>query len=300
MDTTRDIIYRTFQLNNKDIREEITAGGRIDGSVVDSWDLSDVDVTQFMEKRALQDGMDVGDVYLGSRRLKLAGTIYGSNRALFFDRLDEFSAALSPVLAQREVPLDKGYRPLYFSKPTEDSRYPEGIIELYVNALPRMRQFIIQRDQQGGEDSHGLAVPWQAAFIMRDPVIYGLEPVEVDLSGGGTVSGDFINRGNYIARLNLLVEVGSVAGSISITAGGITVTISVPASTGDRIIRYKGFDKVLTIEENSAEVIRMDKLTLPASGQHPIIPPGASPYVVTFTTVVPQAGSIMWFQESYA
>jgi hypothetical protein len=305
-DTTRDILYRTFKLNDSAIRDSIEAGAGngkgIDGSVVDSWDLSDMDVVQFQEKRALQDGMDVGDVYIGGRRLKMAGTLYGSTRGVFYDLLDDFLAATNPVLAQREVPLDKGYLPLYFAKPTNRLDYEdeEGMIELFVNALPRMRQYIIQRDQQGGSDNQGLAIPWQATFLMRDPAVYGVDLQDVDLTGGGTTAGDFENRGNYIARLNMLAVVGSAAGSITLTAGGVTITISIPASTGNRTIRYKGFDKVLTFEENSIETIRMDKLILPASGQHPIIPPGTSAYSVTFNTVVGQTGSHMWFYEAYA
>lgn len=306
MDTTRDILYRDFLLNDADIRDSIEAGtgiGKgIDGSVVDSWDTSDIDIVQFLEKRALGDGMDAGDVFHGGRRIRIAGTHYGSTRALLYDRLDEFMAATNAVLAQRESPLDKGFRPLYFAKPTNRVEYDDGGIALFANARPGPRQYIIQRDQQGGDDAHSLAVPYQASFIMRDPAFYGTDLVDIDLSAPtlGIVAGDFVNRGNYISRLNMLVEVGAVAGSIAITAGGSTFTISVPASTGDRIIRYKGADKVLTFEENGIEVIRYDKLVQAASVQHPLIPPGTSAYSVTFTTVVPQVGSHMWFYEAYS
>ena len=304
-DLSQDILYRNFLLNDADIADSIEAGAGagkgIDGCVVDSWDLTDVQVTQFTEKRALQSGVDAGDVYLGMRTLKMAGTLYGSTRGIFYDKLNEFMAVTNPELAQREIPADKGYLPLYFVHPTNRTvDYPDGVVDAFVNAMPRARQYIIQRDQQGGLDIQGLAVPWQATFVMRDPSIYGVDLEDIDLSGGGTVAGNFTNRGNYLSRLNMLVVVGSAAGSISITAGGVTITISVPASTGNRTIRYKGYDKLLTIEENSVEVIRMDKLVLPTSGQHPIIPSGTSAYSVTFTTVVPQAGSHMWFYETYA
>lgn len=308
-DTLRDIVYRDFKFNDASIRDSIAAGvgsskGRITGSVVDSWDLTDVDIVQFMEKRALQDGMDVGDVYQGARRLKMAGTLYGATRAAFYDILDEFLAVTNAVLAQRVIPADKGFLPLQFAKPTDRTDdYPEAEIELEILARPGARQYIIQRDQQGGVDGDGLAVPWQATFVMRDPVIYAREPFEVNLEAGGTVAGNFINRGNYIAAINLLIEVGSAAGSIAISAGGSNMTITVPASTGDRIIRYHGTGadaKILTFEENSIEVIRMDLLNTGVLQQHPIVPPGTSAYVVTFTSVTPQSGSLMWFTESYA
>lgn len=308
-DLTQDIDYRGFLLNNAAIRDSIAPGvgatkGRITGSVVDSWDLTDVDITQYTEKRALQDGLDVGDVFQGGRRLKVAGTLYGGTRKAFYDILDEFMAITNPVLAQRVEPRDKGYLPLQFAKPTDRTdEYPSGIIELEILALPRGRQYIIQRDQQGGEDGDALAVPWQATFFMRDPAVYARDPFEVSLEAGGTIAGNFVNRGNYITGLNLLVEVGSAAGSISISAGGSNMIITVPASTGDRIIRYHGTGadaKTLFFEENSVETLRMDLLNTGVLQQHPIVPPGTSAYTVTFTSVTPQSGSLMWFTEAYA
>ncbi len=304
MDTLRPIIYRAFTLNDPNIRDNIDPargiGKGITGSVVDSWDMSDVDIVQFLEKRSLQDGMDAGDVFQGARRLRMAGTLYAKTRALLFDMYWDFRAAMNPVLAQREEPLDKGYRPLYFAVPTNDENYPAGGIDLQLKALPRAHQVVWQRDQQGGTDGDSLAIPWQATMLMKDPLIYATVPQSVDLSGGGTVSGDFTNRGKYIAYLDLIIEVGAVAGSISVVAGGATLTITVPASTGDRIIRYKGADKILTTEENSIETIRFDLLDLGTEQAHPIIPAGTSPYVITFTTVVPQAGSVARFFETYA
>lgn len=306
VDTQRDILYRGFLLNDSAIRDSIEAGAGIgkgiDGSVVDSWDTSDIDIVQFMEKRALQDGMDAGDVFHGGRRLKIAGTHYGSTRALLYDRLDEFMAATNAVLAQRDTPLDKGFEQLFFAKPTNrQDDYPDGGIALFVRARPGPRQFIIQRDQQGGSDAQALAVPYQASFVMRDPVMYGTDLIDVSLGTGGiNVAGNFTNRGNYISRLNMLISVGTASGSVAVTAGGVTFSISVPASTGARLIRYKGEDKVLTIEENSVEVTRMDKLILPASGNHPIIPPGTSPYTVTSTGITAATGSHMWFYEAYS
>lgn len=304
MDTTQPIIYRGYTLNDPDLKFDPDLGGLgtgAQGSVVDSFDISDVDIIQFLEKRALEDGMDASDVFQGSRRVKMTGTLYGKTRALFYDEVDEFMATTAAVLAQRDEPANMGYVPLYFAKPTNRAEYaPESqVIEQFVYALPRIRHLAIDRDSQGGAPNKGLAATWSATWLMKDPSIYGVLPIDVDLSAGNA-SGTWTNRGNYISRLNFLCVVGSAAGSIVISAGDATLTITVPASTGNRTIRYNGKEKYLTFEENSVEGIRMDLLGLNSEGAHPIIPPGASVYTVTFTTVVPQAGSHMWFYEAYA
>ena len=304
VDTTQPIISRGYTFNDPTLKFDTDLGGQgtgAQGSIVDSFDISDVDIVQFVEKRALEDGMDASDVQQGARRVKMTGTLYGRTRALFYDEVDSFMAATSAVLAQRDEPANKGYVPLYWAKPTNRAEYEDDsfVIEQFVYAMPRVRHTMIERDSQGGPQNKGLAATWAATWLMKDPAIYGVTPIDVDLSNGNA-SGTFTNRGNYISRLNFLITVGAAAGSIVIAAGDATFTITVPASSGNRIIRYNGKEKFLTFEENSVELIRMDLLGLDSEGAHPTIPPGDSVYTVTFTTVTPAAGSHMWFYETYA
>ena len=306
MDLTRTILFRDYTLNDENILANIVAGNGagagISGCVVDSADMSDVDVVQFLEKRSLSDGMDAGDVYLGARRLRMAGTLYATTRALLFDAYQNLRAALSPTLAQRESPADKGYLPLYFSVPTnriED--YPDQVINQRVLVLPRAFQAIFNRDQSGGDDLDALALPWQATFIMRDPRIMSEAPWDHDFAAlAASDAGDFVNRGDYHAPLNILLVVDATAGSAVFSAGGSVFTITVPASTGNRTIRYKGEDKLLTVEESGVETVRMDLLTFQNQTTHPLVPGGTSPYSATFTSIQVQDGSHMWFWESFA
>lgn len=388
MDTTRDIIYRGVYLNLADI--PITGGGGLGtgigpGCQMDTFDMSDVDVVQWTEKRSQADGNDAGDVFFGARRIRIAGTLYALTRGTLFDDLWSLRAALNPVLAQREEPGDKGYRPLYFSVPTnriED--YPAGAIELQVYALPRAFQQLTRDDDIGGDDDQSLAVPWQATLICKDPGIYSADPVEVDftatanfgntttaafatdlfttgaahglavndritfssITGGAgistgvtywvkttpltttftlsatqggatlditgsnitaatwvkssTASGTWSNRGTYLGKLNMLVEVGAGKGTISAQVGDSTFTIAIPASTGNRIIRIKD-EKVITVEENSVETPQMSYITFTGDTTWPLVDPGDTPYSITFhgmSGVV--AGSRMWFYEQYA
>ncbi len=304
MDTTKIISYRGYVLNDPDLAFDtgVGRGKGAQGSVVDSFDISDVDIVQFMEKRALEDGMDAGDVFQGSRRVRMTGTLYGKTRPLFYDELRNFMAATAAVLAQRDEPANKGYVPLYWTIPTNDTAFTADgfIIPQFVYALPRVRHVAIDRDNQGEgiNPNSGLAATWSGTWLMKDPAIYGVTPVNVALTADA--SGTWTNRGDYISRLNFLIVVGAAAGSIVISAGDATFTITVPASSGNRTFRYNGKEKLLTMEENSVESIRMDLLGLDSEGAHPTIPPGDSVYDVNYISVSPTSDSHMWFYEAYA
>lgn len=392
MDLTRDIIYRGFTLNDEDILDALVAGGGegsgIVGCVVDSADISDVDVVQFIEKRSQQDGMDAGTPFLGTRRIRMAGTLYNVTRNLLFDDLFTLRAAMSPILAARESPLDYGYLPLYFSVPTnrvED--YIDGAIPLMIKAMPRSFQAMFSRDQQGGDDDSALGIPWQATFIAKDPSIMAATPQDynlttqaivtgataaaatdlvtktahglvagdrvrfttltggtgllttityyviaagltanafaVSLTSGGaavnitvnysavsyvksvTTSGNVVNRGNYVSPLNMLIVVGAQSGSIVASIGDSSFTLTIPASTGARTIRFKGEDKVLTVEEDGVEVTRYDYLTFSNDTTWPLISTDAgsitgTAYSITAHGAVVTTGSHFWFYERYA
>jgi hypothetical protein len=231
VDLTRDITYRDYLLNDEDFETNrvtgVGAGTGMTGCIIESATMSDVDVVQFMEKRSQADGMDAGDPHLGTRRIRLSGTLFGLTRNLLYDSLTDLRAALNPVLAAREEPLDYGYRPLYFSWPTNRvDDYPSGAIDLQVKAMPRAFDAMFSRSSSGGSDADSLAIPWQATLICRDPAIMGATPLDIDhgsnsiITGAtGTAAGDTINKNSH----------GLVAGDrvrfTTLTAGaGLTTT----------------------------------------------------------------------------
>lgn len=390
MDTTRDIIYRNFKLNDAAIATSIDSadglGKGIAGCVIDDFDPDDVDVVQFSEKRAEADGLDVGTPFLGGRRIRLSGTIYGKTRALCYDLLFQLRSILSPVMASREIPGDKGYLPMYFAVPTNDTaNFPSGARELRALVMPKQFRGPINRDQHGGGDGDALAISWSALLLMRDPNFEGETPQDIYFTdtvitsggtaaastdlvsktahgliagdriyfttltggtglalntsyyvisdglttdafkvsltvGGGarditgdysvvsfakfqTITGNFLNRGTYNAPLNMLFAVGAQAGTITVATAGSNFTIAIPASTGQRIIRFKR-DKIITSEESGVETLRRSWLTFQQATTWPLIPVGTSAYTVTINGCVLDPGSTdgshMWFWEAYA
>lgn len=306
-DLTKDITYRGFTVNDEDIQTNYTGGNGvgtgIDGCVVDSWDLSDVDVVQFLEKRSLEDGMDAGEVFKGARRVRMMGTLYGTSRAGLYDNLADMRAAFDSGLAQADEPSDKGYQPLYFSEPTLNlaagTGFPSGYIDKRILVIPRSFGYLIQRDAVGGDADDALAIPWQALLVARDPRIYGATAQDTLLESASN-SGNLVNRGNHYAPLNFAMEVNNAAGSIAVTAGTSVFTITIPSSSGNRIIRVKGSDKIVTFEEAGVEVLNMGAIAFNTGLTWPQVAPGTSAYTVNYTTVTAQSGSHMWFWESYA
>lgn len=194
MDTTRDIVFRNFKLNDAAVASTVDAsegiGNGIAGSVINGFDPDDLDVVQFSEKRAEADGLDVGTPFLGGRRIRMDGTIYGKTRALCYDLLWQLRAVMSPILAHREIPGDKGYLPLYFAVPTNNiADFPSGAIEMRALVMPKVFRSPIDRDQQGGEDDDALAMSWSATMVMRDPTFEGSTPQTVAFTDTATITG---------------------------------------------------------------------------------------------------------------
>lgn len=273
MDTTRDISYRNFLLNDSSFKDQSLADGLgegMAGCVVDDFDPDDVDVVQFSEKRAEADGMDVGKPFLGGRRIRIDGTIYGKTRGLCYDLLWQLRAILNPVLASREIPADNGYLPIYFSVPTNDTvNYPSGARALRALVMPKVFRAPINRDQHGGEDDGNLAMSWSAILVMRDPNFEGMDPQDVafadtvvltngtaaaatdliTITGHGLVAGDRIyatrltggtglalNTSYYVLAAGLTAN----AFAVSLTAGGAAVNITVDY-TRVEVAKYQTF-----------------------------------------------------------
>jgi hypothetical protein len=88
--------------------------------------------------------------------------------------------------------------------------------------------------------------------------------------------------------------------SIAVTVGDSVFTITVPSSSGSRVIRVKADDKLLTFEEGGVEVPQMSRIAFVGDTTHPLIDPGTTAYSVTFTGCSPEAGGRIWFYEQYA
>lgn len=85
-DLTLPIVFRGVTLNT--IGDSLIDGQTIIiGNEVLSFDLSDLEIRQFTEPLALTDGIDVGGLWLGARKVVLTGIVYDKTRGETYDRI---------------------------------------------------------------------------------------------------------------------------------------------------------------------------------------------------------------------
>lgn len=301
MDLTRAVIYRGLNLNGV---AQLAAGERLYGSQISNVRMGNVPGVGWTEKRSLGDGNDASDVFLGPRRVLISGHIYGRTRAEMFDFQQDLVTALSPTASYNSNPAEFGYNPMYYAVPTEDTEWdqdPSGdrLRTLYMNLRPLATPSVdILRDASGGLDEFGSGIAWSSVLEAKDPRVYVFPDREVPLWGLGD-AGVFANRGDYPAPLNMiLVTLAGTSGNYHFVGAGSDMNIYIPNSSVRQIIRYDGYLRVLTMETNGQEVLRMDLLTFANATTHPAVLPGASAWSGSGPQL--DAGSRLFWAEAYS
>jgi len=275
--------YNGFQLNST-----VLTGGVRRGCLLEVFDYSRSQGVGYTEKRAQDDGLDASDVYMGPRYINLAGTLYGEDEADLQDLVQNLRTCLTPTTAYAFDKWDHGYIPLEFTLPTKDSRFgvrPTGDFERLVEYRARpvgQPSFQLRRDAGASPGSQGdiggMAVQWQAQLECKDPRMY-VRPDTWKTWTTPQVGLVMRNRGDYPAPLDILLIVNTAHATnsyIEVDCGGSTIKISVAGLAANTIVRYSGELKVLTVDNataGTADVLRMDLLTLLANKTHPKVLP---------------------------
>jgi len=170
-DLSQDITWRGTSINT--VAESIVDGKPVMiGCLVDAMDLSDIDIVQFREKLALSDGMDVGSVWIGARRIQIRGTVYDKTRGETYSRLATIEDLFLPK-PLGSTTATFGYYALQFYTISGANSAPELRT---ITAMPNGLRYAIDRDAHGRQnqlDNVPLAIQWQVLLYARDPVIAG-------------------------------------------------------------------------------------------------------------------------------
>lgn len=302
MDITRPVIYNGLTLTDA---ATAAAGSRIDGISIESADFSGVPAIGYTEKRALGDGNDASDVFLGPRQVSLQGVVYGSTRAKLYDRLRSLRAAFVATVAYALDEEEKGYLPLYFSELTEDAAFDGFIINEYIRARALQGvQFAIIKDRVGGRPELGGSLPWSIVLQAKDPRIY-VSPAETypldDLSAG--ISDTISNRGFYPSPLGVhFVVPVATTGSIVVRVGGAILSFDIESSAAVTTYLYNSGIKVLEVrnEDTGITTLRMDLLNQATEATHAEVPAGDTALVIDAVAITLSSGSYLYWQESFA
>jgi hypothetical protein len=182
-------------------------------------------VRGYLDQRALRDGVDYTEPFLGARQVQLAVSVYGETLGDFWDQMDVLAKALSPM--PNSWTTTYGVRPLRFYQPTrsQGSDFPYGI-ELEMGVRPTgLVQYSATRAMSVGMETGGFSQRVVIPLIAPDP-----HKRHISLR---TVSN--VNRGSEPAYA-IITGTGTADTPVAVTwtSGGKTNTVTIiPTVTGE-------------------------------------------------------------------
>lgn len=300
MDLTRAIRYRGFDLNK--IMYDAVSRDMV-GCEVRSVEYGSVVGVGYEEKRAMGDGTDVADLYLGKRIVTMTGNVYGRTRAEAFEKFNDLADVMTPTDAYEDSPVNRGYVSMDFYMPTTDTTYfPSGLIHAVMLVRPMSSLSArFDSDVHGGDDDKALAIPWTARLDARVPDIVNYDFTTKALTGDDETF-SMRNRGNRPARAEVRLVApprfnDNASGYVNIRIRSDSFRIRIPPSSKQSQFKYDTHNKVLTRNGD----VRMDLITLNRGGWHPKVPPGNVAMAWARTSTKPlRSGSYLRFRDTWA
>ena len=200
------------------------------GCVIERVSPIQIDAIGFLEKRALHDGLDAGDVYLAGRNVAISAGVYGTSAGDVWDQLDSFVRAYSPVNAFDADEAEEGFLAFKFFRPTADiatwptSAYPNGIpLQAYLRPA-RVPAYDLQRMAVAG--NKGFSIPVTVPMVARNPGLFLQSVTSISISSSTQTA---TNRGghptNHIITFSMSAA-GSTAAQFIIDNFAITLDLS--------------------------------------------------------------------------
>lgn len=220
------ITYNSLTLNNI---AATPSGAAMSGFRVDSWDPWAIETAEAMEKRALRDGYDAGDVYLGRRTVNMIVSVFGSTAGDFYDKTQDLLAAFSPTISYSTNSTLLGFLPFDYWQPTADistwpvSTYAYGIpLRMYLRAAS-IRGQAVDRDNDGGVAAGGLSKRF--TITLR-----AINPLKFSVSAASSTTSTYTNLGDSPAYPFISIAATSATGTWTGAINGAAWTVNVDGS----------------------------------------------------------------------
>jgi len=227
VDFTKPITFNSLGINTL---VGAPTGKAQSGYLLEQFDQSNLEIAAYAEKRALTDGIDASDVYLGRRRINAIVTVFGSTQGDFWDKQQDLLAAFSPTVAYTADTANLGFLPFDFYQPTADiatwptSAYPDGIPLRYYLRPSQPPAYNARRDELGGTPALGLSNKYALALVARDPR-------KVAITATSSTASSVTNLGDYPAVPTIVWVSTTVTGDLTITIGAAVLSVNIDATS---------------------------------------------------------------------
>lgn len=228
MDFNRPITYQlgdgtTIDLNSIAASDVTTPAPR-GGYKVMSARFNETPLVGYVDKRALQDGVDVGDTFLAMRSISIVCGVFGTSTGDLHDKVQGLLDALRPIPRRYED--DYGFRQLAFSQATIDtSNFSTGYIPMMMLVRPASLPEVTYTSSQSiGVSAKGFAV--MVGFSMVASVPYRFSESERSISiTSSSATTSLPNLGSAEAFPTFELIYSSAVSYAAATVASVTLTI---------------------------------------------------------------------------
>lgn len=191
--------------------------------------------TSYLEKRAISDGLDAGDVFLGGRSFALVVTAYGTSEGDFWDKAQDLVTGFTPTVAYAADSANRGFLALDFYQPTADvatwptSAYPDGIPMRYYVRPQASPTYMVERDKDGGTASDPRSKTFDINLVARDPRKYLQSQTTATIT---TSTQTVTYKGDYPTPAIITFSLSATGNSaFTLTLGGLAVVINLSSQS---------------------------------------------------------------------
>lgn len=192
MDFNRPITYQTAGGSTIDFNSigasEVTTTAPRGGYKVMSANFNAVPLIGYVDKRALRDGVDAADTYLGTRTLTIVCGVFGTSTGDLGDRVQALLDAMRPI--PRTYEADYGFRQLAFSQATiNTTSFSTGFIPMMMLVRPaNIPNVTLTSAQSIGVSAKGFAAMVSFTLMARSPLKYSSVERSIDITSSSATT----------------------------------------------------------------------------------------------------------------
>lgn len=202
------------------------------------------DASGYIDKRAVDDGLDFGDAYLGGRQVAFVVGVFGSTLEDYHSKVQSLTDLMR--LSPRYFDSSYGFRTIYFSQPTIDTTtYSTGLAALQIfvrpSGLPQVTfNGTHSIEQSLGTTSRGFSGTVQLTFIAQEPYKFRQTQRSISISVASVESSTTTTSLPNIGPVPL-APIVEIIGSTASTAAAMSIS-SITFEIDSRTVKLNNID----------------------------------------------------------